>query len=589
MNLELLANETILELFEYLSIDDLFHGFYNLNSRFNNLLTRQFKKFRLDLQLLSKTKCTDICENIVPLVIDQIISLRLSNDDNTPGEMKLFLSQSYQLRQFTHLQSIALKNILSVDELNQLMIECTYLPHLTYLSIYIDSMLLSVRDADHLYSQIWNLKSLTHCFIDIETRYEIYLPKLIFISTSLKNLTDHWKARSLSTLNYLFENTPNLEYLSIKFDGRSDQLGTITPMLSLTRAKIFFRYGSIDILEHFLQYMPNLSHLILDLYEFYVDGHEWEEIIHKYLLKLKVFQFTASFTFYDGEKHTMTEDEIIDTYRTKFWIEERQWFVQCDFNNSNEFQIACFDLFTLPYNFNRYFYRHYHHSSASTNPYNDDYLVFDRVKYLIYEYKFPPCNIHFPNIRWLSLSIPFNDKFFTVISKFDRLNSLYININYTLFDDSVAPQLQLIVNQAPHLRLLGLRLWEQLNDRTLLKEITSNSIRQLILQTYGRAGSYNDEECTDLIHTPLGRQCETLSIKTKNRKNILDLINMMPNLQALNVECDDDTLSRRYMGDETLQDNKNDELIEWLQNQLPSTFIIRRYTFYDYTIRIWIR
>ncbi|CAF4265554.1 unnamed protein product, partial [Rotaria magnacalcarata] len=62
---------------------------------------------------------------------------------------------------------------------------------------------------------------------------------------------------------------------------------------------------------------------------------------------------------------------------------------------------------------------------------------------------------------------------------------------------------------------------------------------------------------------------------------------MMPNLQALNVECDDDTLSRRYIGDETLQDNKNDELIEWLQNQLPSTFIIRRYTFYDYTIRIW--
>jgi hypothetical protein len=157
MKFELLCNEMMLDLFECLSIYDLFHGFYNLNSRFNNLLKNQLKKFHLDLQLLSKTKCINICQNIVPLIIHQIVSLRLSNDENTPYAMKLFFSQNYQLQQLTRLQSISLNRIQLTNVLNQLMIECTYLHHLTYLLIDIDFRGYNQSDADQLYNQIWGV------------------------------------------------------------------------------------------------------------------------------------------------------------------------------------------------------------------------------------------------------------------------------------------------------------------------------------------------------------------------------------------------------------------------------------------------
>ncbi len=191
----------------------------------------------------------NICQNIVPLIIDQIVSLRLSNDENTPFAMKLILSQNYQLRQLTRLQSISLNKIQSIDVLNQLMIECTYLPHLTYLLIDINPRKRNQSDADQLYNQIWSLKNLTHCSINIHSQF----PQLTFISTSMKNFTNDQSLLSFSTLNYLFESTPNLEYISIKLDGRSDHLGTIIPMLSLTRAKVHFQYGLIDDLEHFFQ------------------------------------------------------------------------------------------------------------------------------------------------------------------------------------------------------------------------------------------------------------------------------------------------------------------------------------------------
>ncbi len=48
-------------------------------------------------------------------------------------------------------------------------------------------------------------------------------------------------------------------------------------------------------------------------------------------------------------------NEIIETYRTKFWIDEHQWFVRCHWYSSNEHQkFHHIHLFSLPYAFRRF-------------------------------------------------------------------------------------------------------------------------------------------------------------------------------------------------------------------------------------------
>ncbi|CAF1511023.1 unnamed protein product [Adineta steineri] len=84
MNLECLANEILIDLFEYFKIEDLFHTFYNVNYRFNILLLKYFHSYHLDFQSVSKSNLHVICTKYLPLIRNQIISLRFSDDDNTP-------------------------------------------------------------------------------------------------------------------------------------------------------------------------------------------------------------------------------------------------------------------------------------------------------------------------------------------------------------------------------------------------------------------------------------------------------------------------------------------------------------------------
>jgi hypothetical protein len=68
-------------------------------------------------------------------------------------------------------------------------------------------------------------------------------------------------------------------------------------------------------------------------------------------------------------------------------------------------------------------------------------------------------------------------------------------------------------------------------------------------------------------------QCEVLSITVENRTTIIDLLNTMPNLRALNVLSRDDSWKDE---DDDSSPSKNDELVEWLQHRLPFTYTITR-------------
>jgi hypothetical protein len=108
--------------------------------------------------------------------------------------------------------------------------------------------------------------------------------------------------------------------------------------------------------------------------------------------------------------------------------------------------------------------------------------------------------------------------------------------------------------------------------------IRSSSVRYLDLRGHTQSGSrqyYNDQQCSSLIRSPLGIQCQFLLIEVEKPTNIIDLVNKMNFLRTLNVRC---------------RDRKKDdnELIKWLQHHLPSTCSVAKDSRYSEDIRLWI-
>ena len=201
------------------------------------------------------------------------------------------------------------------------------------------------------------------------------------ISTSIKQFLNPMASCNLSQLIHLYQYTPNLEYLSISFYDHSSQLQFSSSFLSIIRLKVCF-CGTINTLEHLFHSMPNLCYLKFESERIYIDGHQWEKIIRKDLSKLKIFQFQLRFSSRNNEYQQIHLDRIIETYRTKFWIDEHQWFVQCHCHLSDE--CKTFYVFSLPYTFHQFPINANGTLVKSTWPYDNECLTYDHVLELSY-------------------------------------------------------------------------------------------------------------------------------------------------------------------------------------------------------------
>jgi len=107
----------------------------------------------------------------------------------------------------------------------------------------------------------------------------------------------------------------------------------------------------------------------------------------------------------------------------------------------------------------------------------------------------------------------------------------------------------------------------------------SSSVRYLDLRGLTHSGDnqyYNEQQCSSLIHSPLGIQCQFLLIEVDKRTNIVELVNKMQHLQTLNVRCRD-------------RKNNGDEIIKWLRPRLPSSCTFANDSKFPNDIRLWIR
>ncbi|CAF2737583.1 unnamed protein product [Rotaria sp. Silwood2] len=589
MNLESLSNELLLDLFEYLSVVHLLRAFRGLNVRFDTLLCTHFQVYgHLNFQSVSKHDFDIVCQQHLPSVIDRIISLRLSDDDDTPQQIDIFISYGFSLRQFIQLQTLSLYHLFSYETTMKIIEELHHLPYFTHLNFIDNHFLCDETDVEKMIDTIWSLPKLTHChlYIDFHQNERLF-PRLNTISSSLEYLSVEKFNFDLSKLDHLFQHTPHLRHLNVRlFDHSFDQQLSCSIPLMITLKLVI--QNSLNHLVNLLQNLSNLCHLTVETLDIDLDGQQWEQIIIDHLPKLRIFQLKMHIKLEDNDDKQLKIDKLITSFRSPFWLDEHQWFVRC--HCIEECCLNSILLYTLPYAFG-YFDPIVKISSISTCPHENDYWSYNRVHSLIYRTPIiresPLSKIGFPNIRRLCLSLPSNDHFWSVVTTLDQL----ISLNLALHDDDndnnnhVRSQLQVVLDRAPHLYSLAFRSWSDL--QMCLVDNRSLSVRWLDLQGYDENWSeerwFNDEQCTELSCSSLGIQCEVLLIRVEHRATILNLVNRMTSLRALSIKCRDDT----FNGSSDRSSFTEDELVKWLKECLPSVSTIARHSVEF--VRMWIR
>lgn len=93
---DLLPVELLHSIFIYFSAQDILYSFLNASDRLNAILPA-YPSYRLNLKSITKVDFDLICSHIKP---DPVLSLTLSDADDTPGESELFFSH-FHIEQFT--------------------------------------------------------------------------------------------------------------------------------------------------------------------------------------------------------------------------------------------------------------------------------------------------------------------------------------------------------------------------------------------------------------------------------------------------------------------------------------------------------
>ncbi|CAF1494892.1 unnamed protein product [Adineta steineri] len=332
MKFESIPNEIFIEIFEFLSIFDIFYSFNQLNDHFNELI--RTIPLHLNFKYIQKSTFDRFCKFLLtnPDVKNQVYSLKLSNKD-TCGQINEFLS-FFSLDEFIHLHSLTL---IQVKE-NSLQKLKSILPLIPQLHSF---HLLDSNDIQLTYPLPSNLQILT-------------IPTLSSIDklSSITNLTISGCSID-QLLNHLFKYAPMLTYLNIQY--LSSYYSTITNYSNVNFTKAVhlkelvisnFQYKFED-LKCLVKYIPKLITLkFTGTYDLdMIDANQWESLIKSSLSCLETFKFIFNYIYKPNDNHM---EDRFNQFQTDFWIKQHQWHTEYSLSNHSAL------IYTVPYMLNSY-------------------------------------------------------------------------------------------------------------------------------------------------------------------------------------------------------------------------------------------
>ncbi|CAF1352916.1 unnamed protein product [Adineta steineri] len=557
MYLELLPNELLFNIFQYLSTPDVLRIFCQLNRRFDKLVDKHLYTCKyIDLQTTSKFNFDLIWEQYLSPLAGKITSLSLSNDVNTPDQVDQFYAHGFTLRHFPQLQSLALFHIHSKEIIDKIANDLPHLTTLTHLTFE-----KSIFNYQYMINIIWSLSNLVYFRFNTYSGSEqqaFHTPRVT--SSTIKSIHGFFDERDTNIIA-LLRHTPQIRSLSLTIHACSFLTDLSTNITSITKLDLLFTKPAFSPLVDFLRRTPNLIYLKLDMVYNGIHAQVWERLIQKYLPNLKTLHFKMNFTIVKaGSTGERQVEQILNTFRNSFWLDEHRWFVQCDWSPITE---KCY-VYTLPYAFEN-FNIDFPICSKFTCAIDNTACFYDCVRRLTFNAtpdhlydSLTLSHIQFSNIQHITIDL-IGDKRFRC--KTGQHDSSAYNCEVNCLN-----QLQHILEQYRRVTSLRLCGWPSAILKMPHCSIKDVSVFELDLQCRtGREYYYTQEECDQFSRSILGIQCKILTIDVIDWTCVYNLITKMNNLQMLNVRC-------RYHQPNSSQVSNERDLMEWLHKNIQDVF-----------------
>ncbi|UJR18638.1 hypothetical protein I4U23_005546 [Adineta vaga] len=377
----------------------------------------------------------------------------------------------------------------------------------------------------------------------------------------------------------------------------------------------------------FLQKVPNLCCLTVKSLSMFMDGYQWENIINNDLPKLKIFRCTMAIYWIGLEKLKELVNDHLRSFQSQFWLEKDQWFIQCHLKSDIQGRYYIL-YYTLPYFSISSMALSDCLWSASTCPYENDYWLsksvhdsfikiyspiklsnsdnLDTIDYgkrimNIFRLNFngredlkqtalsPSFDIarqisNLTNTSEVHVRLPFDKHFSKFIPQLDQLTSLDVQLTADYTNQS---DLRILLKQTPNLHSLHITDSSKTTLKYFLVDLKYLSNHHLNLPKVVSLTDgifFNLQQCTELSHSPLNKQCEVLTINVQNKECIIELINKMTNLRLLMVQSYEEQYVYSFSSRRRCPD-----LVVWLKSTLPFTIKVADYDCCEAFVKLWIR
>lgn len=235
-------------IFDYFWAHEIFFSFTCLNRRINSII-KSYSAYHVNFESIRKCDFTQICQWIQP---EQVISLVLSDKNDTSGQSKLFLSY-FQIKQFIHLRSISLIKV-EYNSISKIVPNLSKLKQLEAVSLnYSGEKGMHIKSEDCLGELCTKICSLSPKFYkeifpqlkSICTTYShelstIDLPNLLHLTLNSDSLTFN--------MNEIFKKAPRLQSVTFLFSHfdhfTATQSYNSIKQLNITSVRKYFASGN---------------------------------------------------------------------------------------------------------------------------------------------------------------------------------------------------------------------------------------------------------------------------------------------------------------------------------------------------------
>ena len=491
---EQLPNELILEIFEYLSCNDILYTFFYLNQRFQSILLQHHRFLN---NFTTPTNHASFWQTILPVINSQIKSFTITTTFNLPSSLDSFLnlkslvisapfsiwhdelSSIFQSEQFKKLHSFQIQSDIIADKCIQQKFFCTQI----------------INDNNSLLSFEYAVKQPYYFTYHSPSRIDMHLQSLslklgeihslfgLFSAIRIPNLKD---LNVILQSSIVYKNQPysniDMSYMKLKTLCLELEQGANYRIIFLLLMKF---------IKHFSSSLISLSLDLnyIDTNSFTFDGFTLQEELLESMITLKLFHFHVQLT----NQHLDTE-RFWSTLRTQFLI-DHQWL----------FGLHGSHLYTLPYHLEKY----------------KDFIDFDHIK------PSDPldmkCLKPWPHVRTIHLSPSFKytsnvleqikyrmPNLTSIFIQRELMNDLYESILQNsqanvMLDNILTvncpygnPQIikHCLINMFPNTKHLILAYCDHLPISSLTEtdRIHNCKIQHINMEVFLRTGSINDQE-----------------------------------------------------------------------------------------------